>query len=277
MERKYIFIVGMPRSGTTLLSATLTRSGQAIGGAETQFFNKCYRMKRALCLLDPFWPQLAVATLKGITLSEQKVLELYGVSRESLYRQLFKSDRSTKSMFDALMGLDGSTQEKIVVEKTPNHLLHVDEIRKEIRGCKFIRIVRDPRGSAVSMKKLPWASADPVENAKLISTWHRQSRKFFSESHEDFYTVRYESWMKEPQLNIENICEFSGITFDQKMLSPSDSDRRVMSMNEPWKNQVNAAYDISLTDNWREQLNDNQSKKIMRICSAFAEEFGYAE
>lgn len=273
---RYAFIVGMPRSGTTLLGATIARNPLAVSGPETHFFSKLSRRKRLLCMMDPFWPHLAVKCLTSLSLAGEKVCDLYGSSASTIYNYLKLAARSEKNMLDALIGTASMlSSENLVVEKTPNHLLHVDEIRKTIPVCKIIRIVRDPRASALSMTKLPWACDDPVENARLISSWYRKSKKFFERRDANSITISYEAWMSSQDFTVKQLSDFLDIPFDQRMLETSHSDSSLIGKNESWKHKIMSDIDKSLAYKWKDILSKRESEQIISICKEFGDEFGY--
>ena len=73
-----------------------------------------------------------------------------------------------------------ANQKQLWVEKTPNHILHLAMMRRLYPAAKVVRIVRDPRDSALSMAdRLPWASDFALDNAYLIQDWHRKKSAFF--------------------------------------------------------------------------------------------------
>ena len=57
MTNKPIFIVGAPRSGTTLLSAILGSHSRIACGPETQFFSKLNLPALSSAAEDSYWPK----------------------------------------------------------------------------------------------------------------------------------------------------------------------------------------------------------------------------
>jgi hypothetical protein len=276
MNNSYVFVVGMPRSGTTILTGILANHPNIVCGPETQFFNKFSKIWRFFSLIDPLWPRLAVTRLNKITLSNQKVCELYsGGNSLTISRYLSKRERNTKNLFNALISESLNTEVgDVILEKTPNHLLHVGEIRKSFPGSKIIRIVRDPRASALSMCKLPWANSCPIENSKIISRWYRNSKNFFGDRNKDHLTVKYEDFIDNTPFVINEILSFSGLHYDPNILDLSASNS-VVTPNEPWKNQVFGGINKRLSNSWCENIDENQFLAITDICKLFIDDFGY--
>lgn len=233
-----IFIVGAPRSGTTLLTAMLSAHSRIDAGPETQLFkNETDRLIRH-AVADKNWPQKAVKLLQEIRLSKQSVCALFGLDSEQLKNYLAKRQPSVQAILEALTASHCCKNGKQRwIEKTPNHILYVEQIRRLYPDSPIIRIVRDPRDSAVSIGKLPWAPTSPVANAMLIEHWYMHSREFF-EKDQHCYTIRYEDLIAEPVLCIKKLCDFLNEEFEQGMLNTEKSGQSIASANEPWKNMV---------------------------------------
>ena len=106
-----IFIVGAPRSGTTLLTSFVASHKNIYSGAETQFFNKIglgsAELKRAL--KEDEWPDKAIALMhKKLTLSGQSVLELYGKSTQDLHDFLSERSPSVGAMLESIVSQKGN-------------------------------------------------------------------------------------------------------------------------------------------------------------------------
>ena len=72
-----VFIVGAPRSGTTMLAA-MVGSHKLFGvGPETQFFSKLSPQVLGAAIADPDWPKAATSALMGLMLADQPVADLF--------------------------------------------------------------------------------------------------------------------------------------------------------------------------------------------------------
>ena len=177
------FIVGIPRSGTTLLSTLLASHSRISCGAETHFFPylEANYQQLSSVLQDRHWPHRATDFVTNLTVENYRVHNLFGVDVQAVYDFLVKRRPSLQALLESLTVQQMlANQKQLWVEKTPNHILHLAMMRRLYPAAKVVRIVRDPRDSALSMAdRLPWASDFALDNAYLIQDWHRKSRHFF--------------------------------------------------------------------------------------------------
>ena len=155
-----VFVVGIPRSGTTLLAAMLAAHSRLSCGPETRFFR--FLDKTHPHELFKSWPDNAVNFLLNITLIKS-VPEHYGLTKDQLDSYLTKREPSIpvilSSLTEQYMQRAGKNR---WVEKSPEHILFVDDIRRYFPHSLIIRILRDPRDTVLSMMKTPWAPHDFV-------------------------------------------------------------------------------------------------------------------
>ena len=249
-----IFIVGAPRSGTTLLSAMLSNHDLLCCGPETQFFNKVDYEKLELIFRLPNWQQQAAEYLCSITLSGQSVVSLFGETKQTIEHYLMDCSPSITSLLESLCEqYTAKNKKSIWVEKTPNHILHLELIRKLYPTSRIIRIMRDPRDSAHSMIDLPWTSDCYVENCYLWKLWFDKSKSFF-EKDQNSITVRFEDLLTDPVLTLSTICQFLKIDMQESMLDTRKTGMQVSSSAEYWKKQVSAPLDKKRTSRWKDKL-----------------------
>ena len=145
--RAPVFIVGAPRSGTTLLRVILNRHPQlAMFGIESQFFRRVYARQAAFG--DPADPRnrtrvvdayLAIEPIRNMGLD-------LGVVREKMIQE----GSSWSGLFRAMLQANADLQGKRYAgEKTPVHALHVRTLCEWFPNCSIIHIVRDPRAMPV--------------------------------------------------------------------------------------------------------------------------------
>lgn len=273
INKQPIFIVGAPRSGTTLLSATLANHSQIACGPETQFFNKLN--PQVLHHVEFDWPRKAVKAVMALNLSGQPVHELFELTEGEIESYLSLRLPSLRTLLESLTAQYAQKAGKIRwAEKTPNHLVHLPLIRKLFPESPIIRIVRDPRDSAISMKKLPWASQSVLANCYFWNEWFSVSHEFCIKD-EKTLTIRYEDFVLNPKKSLEGLCNHIGESFEESMLDTSQSASRVTSPNETWKAQVSQSLDPTRLYVWKRVLSKQLRRATSYACQSGIKAFEY--
>ncbi|MHC6645332.1 sulfotransferase family protein [Alteromonas sp. HB246098] len=270
-----LFVVGTPRSGSTLLTSFLASHPNIYSGAETQFFNKIGLNSSSLseALKSENWPHQAALLMKNrLTLSDQSVLELYGKNTSDIEAALSKKEPSLKAMLESIVERKSTSSQSRWLEKTPNHLKHLKEIRNEFPSAKIILIHRDLRDSSVSIPKLPWASNSVIDNAALISSWFIQIDNEFNSP--NFLTVSYEKLVTESETTLKKVFEFIGEEFDRAVLSRSNATD-ITSEGEPWKKDIFGKIDTSSVGRWKKSMPSNLLKQVEEITGDVLIKLGY--
>lgn len=270
-----VFIVGAPRSGTTLLAALLAGHSRIACGPETQFFSKLDPGTLRQAVTDAEWPRKAVTLVTSLTLSGQRVHELFGLSEADITRYLEGRTPGEAAMLESLTAQFAAQEGKPRwAEKTPNHLLHLQQIRSLYPESAIIRIVRDPRDAALSLCKLPWASHRTVVNCFLWNDWFERSRAFFDTDSRSM-TVLYEQLVERPGATMGELCRFVGETFEPGMLNTAAAGAKLISKAEPWKDRALESIDRSRIGVWRRACGERERLAATVICHEGIGRFGY--
>ncbi|MEM6579667.1 MAG: sulfotransferase [Pseudomonadota bacterium] len=258
-----IFIVGVPRSGTTLLAASLASHSNLSCGTETDFFHFLAQVdEEELCASDK-WPNEATDFMfRQIPGAGRKSIpQEYEVSRIDLAHYLGNHDPSIGAILAAMTEQQmNRVGKKRWIEKTPNHLLYVEKIRQVYPDSKVIRIVRDPRDTALSILKAPWDWA-PRTLPGALSMWRYMddlSSGFF-DSDSNSCTVRFEELVSDSASTLSQLCDFIDEDFEDGMLTRETAYSRVNRINEPWKEKVAEQADSARIEVWRRELDEKSN------------------
>lgn len=211
-----VFIVGSPRSGTTLLHHMLVSSGlYADYRAETHLYDSMmpkfgsFARRKNLERFVRFW--LATEYFRRTRLDP-------GVIEASLLADC----RSGGHFLNIVLG--GMAEAQGVpgwAECTPAHVHFIDRILAELPNARIIHIVRDGRDVALSLDRLgwvhplPWDRGNGVEAAAWLWEWRVNAGRRAGARHPSRYLeVRFEDLVRKPRDLLAEVSEFLGVWLD---------------------------------------------------------------
>lgn len=275
-----IFVVGVARSGTTLLAAMLAAHSRLDCGPESRFFARLRHLDRAARggLLDAAaWPGPAVEFLASLDNQGRPIIELFGLTRDEVRAWLSVRRPSLQAMLEALVVQHAERRGKARwVEKTPRHLLELETLRQLWPDARIVRIVRDPRDVALSLAGMPFAGDSLVGNLVRIDQDDRVSGGFFAHDGRAL-SLRYEDLVTDPERELRRLCGFLDEAFEPAMLEPGAAAADVAAEHEWWKRSVAAPLDRSRVGTWRTAMPPEVQRFASLHLAGYLEEHGYAE
>jgi len=214
-----IFVVGCPRSGTTLLYHMLLSSGAfANYRAETHVFNMLVprfgnraRLPARTRLIDA-WLKTDYFRATGLKANEL---------RECLIRDCRSGGDFLRIVMEAIAERQGVDRWS---ECTPEHILYLSKIKRDIPGAKVIHIIRDGRDVAVSLEKQGWIRplAWDKTNSLLVAGlyWQyvvQEGRRLGRSIAPDYLEVQFERLLADPREELSSVSEFieQSLDYDQ--------------------------------------------------------------
>lgn len=260
--RQPVFIVGVPRSGTTLLQGILCNSGMYFPMPETHFFS---RVTHGL-------PEDNFST------EDRKKLHrvLAKKSRIKVDEELLHELNSKKEVFEYIIGTFNSDGKNTFLEKTPRHVFFYSEIMQYYQDAKFICMVREPKNSVSSLLTM---SARREKSAIRISIFYNKLAKAILNimNNSNVLVVRYEDLTDKSELTLRDICKFLNIPYNSSLINNAAAPAGIVSAHEIWKNR-NIELDAiqkNNPDRWREVLSKGRGDMVGLITEPYATKFGY--
>ena len=221
-----IFLVGCPRSGTTLLQGMLASHSQIESFPETHFFEKGFSGRKSSRKKRILTPVLRGGYLRAVLSGWIRELSLFGYE----VPDSVKSDHgwSRAKVVDDFVGiLDSLTLnngKNVWVEKTPGHVLRISTISRYVSKSKFIHIVRDGRPVVASLyrvsRRFPDGWGGPWSVERCISMWNAclaSTSEHLGES--GHFVVSYERLLEDPEKHLRGLCSFLRVRYEASMLS----------------------------------------------------------
>lgn len=272
-----VFVVGFPRSGTTLLQVMLDAHPRLALLTEVHYFSEILQIKSTVPSLragDDFAQFLTLVRKCGHFRRLINGEELVQAVQERLRE---RSERTYELFYRCL--LEENARLKGVArfgEKTPPNVRYLEELIAIFPRARIIHIVRDPRAAIASIQQMPWYPREVVTSALKWYLDVRAARQFAERHPENLYQVRYEDLVTEPSRELEAMCQFIGEEFDARMLQyHKGSDQVVSFKHEPWSTGIaKPLYQGRLTS-WEGELSASEIYVIDRITGRLREEAGY--
>lgn len=273
-----IFVVGVARSGTTLLSAMLSAHSRLDCGPESRFFARHRHLgtKQRQRLLEPStWPDPALDFIASLRNQGHPVVGLFGLQLDDIRAYLAASSPSLATMLEALTVLHARQAGKARwIEKTPRHLLMTEVLRRLWPEARIVRIVRDPRDVALSLAGLPFAKDSVVGNLVRVDQDDRGSRDRIA-ADPLALTLRYEDLVTEPERELRRICAFIGEAYEPGMLDSRESAADVAAEHEWWKAAVSGPLQTSSIGRWQREMSADAQRFATLHLAGFLREHGY--
>lgn len=267
-----IFIVGNPRSGSTLLASLLDRHEVFASGPETHFFEQLGRPKLRWALRH--WPTGAAEAVCSLEVHEVPVHESFGIHRSEILDHLGSRQPSVQAMLESLTNVNadrhGATR---WVEKTPGHVRHLEAIRALYPRAIIVESARHPVASAHGMCSLPWASASPVANSYLIREWSDASEEFLR-SDPGVVSIRYEDLVDDPTRHLMALFDRLGEEFDPSVIDRPGGDH-LIEPGASWKRAANGPLDTDIGRRWERDADPLACAVISSICAGYRQRHGY--
>ena len=201
-----IFVVGTGRSGTTLLRFMLCAHPRIYLTHEASFYVwEWMYPKRAprRAFLEYFF---RTSSFRWMRLDPDRVLdglpdplppERIGEAYAAVMRE--KAAQYGRPRFG---------------DKTPSHAAHLGRIFADFPDAKVIHIQRDPRGTVVSLSRMPWASASLYANAAFCEIERRQVAPF----RDRLLQIRLEDLLGDSRRTMGRVLDFVGEPWDDAVL-----------------------------------------------------------
>ena len=284
IQKPPIFIVGVPRSGTTLLAAMLAAHRNMSCGPETHFFRWIQRSNTTELISDNNWPTSAVEFICSIIRrsyhndeNPRLLIEKYGITRDEISSYLIQHAPSVAAMLSSITETHMVNMGKTRwVEKTPDHIMHLEDIRKAFPLAPIIRIVRDPRDVAISLSKMPWGVQSFFEGLIYWRKLDNLAQNFFT-SDPYAYTLRFEDLIQSPITELKKLCDFLEESFDPNMLDTSGTGKKLNSSHVPWKEKASQPLDQNRIMVWQKEISPNENILAEAYLGDLLDHYGYLQ
>lgn len=265
-----IFIVGAPRSGTSLLRNLLYSHPRLFFRSESQFIPAFYRVygnprsrRQALKLAKKMVKMEWVARWEeDIDVDEMAGQDTFAGLVDNMFMQLAR--REGKSVWG---------------DKTPHYVQDIDTLREIFPEAKFIHIVRDGRDACLSQLK---ANFGPRTIYYAAAYWKKcVEAGLRSENNvpaNQLMSIRFEDLLLDTDKEMRRICDFLELPFDLAVCTPTPVAFRY---RKPIFHQVAKSYGTTdriipkNTQKWKEEIRHCDQIVFESVAGDLLDRLGY--
>jgi hypothetical protein len=244
---KKFFIVGCPRSGTTVLQQALNRHSQIAVPPETSFLFLLGFPRRDQ---KAHWARLTRDL--GIDLP----FPAAGIRSEHAARALYER---VAVLYLQRLGRTGVTY---FGEKSPEHQLRLAQILRLFPGAKVLLIYRDGRDVALSLAGVPWMFSDLYLSFALWLHYYKVQKEACGWNSPDLYVVRYEDLATDPRGQLKAVLDFLGLAYEPLVAEGRGSREAIADRELPWKGRSLEEISARGIGAWRTQLTPGQIRTL---------------
>jgi Sulfotransferase family len=221
----YVFIVGCPRSGTTLLQRLLDAHREVAVIPETLWIARIYEHRSGLTDEGVVTPKLIDRLL-----AKPRFVRL-GIERADLERLIGTGGRPYASFVSDIFELYGRARGKrFVGDKSPGYVRSIPTLHGLWPEARFVHLIRD--GRDVALSAVSWEKADRVlgdfrtwlgDPWTTAALWWERSVRLGREAAsalpaDRYLELRYEAVVADPESASRRITEFLALQYDPEML-----------------------------------------------------------
>jgi hypothetical protein len=268
-----IFVIGCPRSGTTLLRVMLNAHPRIAIPPETRFLIPAYLQRRRFGALRS--PEQRDRLADFVLTRPASRFSRLGVPAEDVRAAMDKAP----SLGAALAAPFAAYAERFGKarwgDKRPFYYSFVDELERLFPDAQFVHVVRDGRACVASLKRPPF----DYSSERAMVTWLNAVHSCRAAAHrlgpQRCHEVRYEDLVAEPERVLRALCAFLDEDFDPAMLAPEEVVDLVVPTGFQQHGQIKAGVNPASVDKWRRELSAAEIVTMDAAAGDWLRAYGY--
>ena len=280
-----IFVVGAPRSGTSLTAKILGSHAAIFYAGESNYFEDIWTRRNEIGSLEKETSRLK-AVERVLNLYErfdfehlQKLVDTL-ITPEKLISRVNNTGQNYGSLYSSFMSLLAESQGTTnFCDCTPKHLFYLNTIFSYFPYAKVIGCVRDPRDFLSSYKHY-WNITLPKEKNRVRTLynpiitsmlWRTSINSLISYSNSEWadkiILLKYEDLVNHPKTEVIRICDFLEIEFTAELL-------QIAEHNSSFGSEASGIFSTSV-GRWRSNLTSEEIWFAQTITKSVSNTFGY--
>ena len=253
-KQPHVFVLGCPRSGTTLTFSVLANHPAfASIKMETFFF-----VPRDIFNLENY---RRMTNYGGLEIEET--------------REILKHSNNLINFYDNYASeLINKNNSKRFLEKTPIHVIYLPYLKKHYPKASFINVIRDGRDCFTSHLRLETHHHLPVDSfAKMWQNCINTRKKFGDDS--QILDVVYEKLTENPKVEVKRIMDFLKEDFIDEQFEPKFFSNNKMFEGEKGHERLNSKIKPKSVGQWKISMSNSDKNTFNSIAMNELAQFGY--
>jgi len=279
------FVVGVNRSGTTLLRMMLDAHPELTVPPETHFVPELIEA----CESGKATAESILATITSqrewgdFGLTESQLLDAFGAI------QPLDAGEALRAFYEAYAERVGKPRWG---EKTPIYVKSMRKIERALPEARFVHVIRDGRDVALSIRDRA-VKEHPIP--VIAERWVRRITRAREQAKRlaHYKEIRYEQLILDTEPTLREVVDFFGLPWEDAVLDyhqrsaerleemkrelPADGKRTSLSVERRMATHARTteAPDAKRVSRWREQMDREQRREFEAIAGPLLEELGY--
>ncbi|MBO2459985.1 sulfotransferase family protein [Actinomadura violacea] len=271
-----VFVLGCPRSGTTLLQQMLHSHRRLAVPSETRFVHVAYARRLGFGDLRAEPNRRALAA--WITAGDGTKFDVLGLDADAVVDDIVDGPPTLGSALAAVFRRYAREHGKARWgDKRPSYFRKVPMLLRLFPDAQFVHLVRDGRDAVSSLARMPWYGGD-VHSAALtwreaVDTGSRLARRL-GPGH--YYEMRYEDLVADPERSLFALCGFLEEEYDEAMAEPHHHARRTVPAERRWHLRTHEAVNDRNVGAWAARMEPWEADLVEHVLAGRLRRHGYA-
>ena len=270
-----IFVVGCPRSGTTLLQVMLHAHARIAIPPETRFLMQAYDARRDFGDLRDEANRRALASWI-VDRKKTRFADL-GLDRAEITERIASGPPTLGSAMGIVLRAYAERFGKPRWgDKRPGYFQRLPALLRMFPDAQFVQVVRDGRDCVASLKEMDWYKHDAYH---ALSTWVEAldagDRAAKTLGPGTYHRLYYERLIDDPRAELTALCAFLGEDFDPAMLEPAKIADTAVPDRKTWHARTHDQVSASRSGTWRTRLTAEEITLCETVAGGRLREHGY--
>lgn len=269
-----VFIVGVGRSGTSLVQSMLAAHPRVACLPETAFIRRMIFSGYLQSIYQKHGEKAASKTLAKDDYFARTGLEATKVVARAAGRGRLLDAAMYREMLASYSGEDRTW----AGDKDPRTVEFLPLLAAVLPNVHVIHVFRDPRDVLASKKKAAWSKKGHVwkhvfANRVQFAIGSRLGPKLFGKK---YHEICYEELLFAPEKVLSGLCRDLGLEYDQKILSFGDAAKKLVADKEiSWKKETLGPLLTENREKWKKELHPREVMLTELCCGQAMSRGGY--